>query len=289
MLKKCPNPDCDYHKRTCAGWYVKIGYYKPKNTQQKTPRYRCKGCGKTFSTHTDKPAAKQKKPDINQLLFELLVSGVSLRRASQILNVQYNTVVLHFNYLAYLIKKRHRAHLKSIQTSYVQVDELETFLHAKAKALSVPMVVRVKTGEIFGFAVARMPSKGLLAELGREKYGWTVDERSKKFQSMLVDIKGSLKSGVVFKCDKNTNYPKWIGNQIVSAVVEQSLSIKGKGKKKDGDKEYDELFAINNTFARMRHDMNRLARKTWSTTKAIHGLENHIWLYVAWNNKYSVK
>jgi transposase-like protein len=81
VLKKCPNPDCNYHKRTSAGWYVKIGYYKPKTTQQKTPRYRCKGCGKIFSTHTDHPANKQKKPDINQLLFQLLVSSVSLRRA----------------------------------------------------------------------------------------------------------------------------------------------------------------------------------------------------------------
>lgn len=35
--------------------------------------------------------------------------------------------------------------------------------------------------------------------------------------------------------------------------------------------------------------MNRLARKTWSTTKAIHGLENHVWLYIAWNNNYKIK
>ena len=104
----CPNKDCSNHSGTPKDWYVKIGYYKPKNTNQKTPRYKCKSCGKSFLTHTNKSTAWQK-------------------------------------------------------------------------------------------------------------------------------------------------------------------------------------FAINNTFAKMRHDMNRLARKTWSTTKAIHGLENHIWLYVAWINKYKVK
>jgi hypothetical protein len=79
-----------------------------------------------------------------------------------------------------------------------------------------------------------------------------------------------------------------ITNQVPNAKLEQITADKKKSTR-DGDKEFDPLFSINNTFARMRHDMNRLARKTWSTTKAIHGLENHIWLYIAWNNKYKIK
>jgi hypothetical protein len=85
-----------------------------------------------------------------------------------------------------------------------------------------------------------------------------------------------------------TNYSKWITAVVPHAKLER---VKGKTKKQPAGtpKDYDELFAINNTFARMRHDMNRLARKTWSTSKAIHGLEKHLWLYVAWNNKYPLK
>ncbi len=159
--------------------------------------------------------------------------------------------------------------------------------HARPKALSVPMVVRVKTGEILGFNVARMPAKGLLADIGKSLYQWTVDERSAKFQSMLRDLAGSLKPNVTFKCDSNTSYPKWIHNIVPNAGIEQILA--GKKKPKSEAKAFDELFSINNTFARMRHDMNRLARKTWSTTKSIRGLEAHIWLYVAWNNGYSIR
>ncbi|HVI39468.1 MAG TPA: hypothetical protein VM577_02315 [Anaerovoracaceae bacterium] len=287
-MKQCPNQHCYNHGEPPSNWYVKIGYYKPKNTQQKTPRYRCKACGKSFSTHTGNPTSSQKKPEINQLLFKLLVSGVSLRRASQILGVKYDTTVRHFNYLAEQTKIQHKAYLQKIKTSFVQVDELETFIHARAKALSVPMVVRVKTGEILGFSVAKMPSKGKLAELGRKKYNWVVDERSVKFQSMLIDIKSSLNENITFKCDKNVSYPKWINNIVPHAKIDLAEPAKNV-QKRDSEKEYDELFAINNTFARMRHDMNRLARKTWSTTKAIHGLENHIWLYIAWNNKYKIK
>ncbi len=287
-MKNCPNTTCQNHTGTPKNWYVKNGYYKPKSTNQKTPRYQCKTCKKNFSTHTDLPSANQKKPKINQELFKLLVSGVSLRRASKILEVEYNTVVAHFNYLAEQVKKAHYKHLKTIQTTFVQVDEMETYLHARAKPLSVPLVVRVKTGEILGFSVAKMPARGTLAQIGVQKYQWYDDERSKKFQAMLVSIKHCFDKNITFKCDNHTSYNKWITNQVPNAKLEQITAGKKKSKR-DGDKEFDPLFSINNTFARMRHDMNRLARKTWSTTKAIHGLENHIWLYIAWNNKYKIK
>ena len=114
---------------------------------------------------------------------------MSLRRASQILGVEYNTVVARFNYLADVVRIEHNKHLKTIQTTFVQVDEMETYLHARAKPLSVPLVVRVKTGEILGFSVAKMPARGTLAQLGLQKYNWYDDERSKKFQAMLVSIK----------------------------------------------------------------------------------------------------
>jgi hypothetical protein len=260
---------------------VKIGYYTSKTASHKIPRYRCKACGKSFSTRTAKPTVHQKKPHLNRDLFMLLVSGVSLRRASQILNVRYDTVLYHFDYLAKQAQKAHTEHLKSLQTSYVMVDELETYIHTKAKCVSVPMVVRIKTGEILGFAVAKMKSKGKLAAIGKSKYNWTTNERSRKFQSMLKKIRPNLKSNITIKSDSFPSYPSWISKVLPHATLEQVLS--GKNQPKGS---FDELFSINNTFARMRHDMNRLGRKTWSTTKEISGLEKHLWLYVAWNNKY---
>jgi hypothetical protein len=151
MVKSCPNSKCSNHTAVeGTGWFVKIGYYKPKTTNKKTPRYKCKACGKSFSTRTFTATFNQKKPEINQMLFKMLVSGVSLRRASIILNVKYDTVVRHFNFLAEQAKERHWTHLKTVQTGFVQVDELETYIHSKVKCLSVPMAVRVKTGEILG-------------------------------------------------------------------------------------------------------------------------------------------
>ena len=68
-MNSCPNELCDNNLKPVAKWFVKIGYYKPKTTNQKTLRYKCKSCGKSFSNRTNKINVNQKKPEINQLLF----------------------------------------------------------------------------------------------------------------------------------------------------------------------------------------------------------------------------
>lgn len=284
--KNCPNSNCMNHNNPVSDWFKKNGSYKSKRTS--LTRYQCKACKKSFSNSSEKSTYKQHKPEINIELFKLLVSGVSLRRCSTILDVSYATVMSKFEYLAEQAKVAHQKHIKTIQTSCVQVDELETFIQSKAKPLSVAMAVRVKTGEILGFKIAKMPAKGLLAEIGVKKYNWTVDERAIKFQSLILDITQTLRTDIVFKSDSHPSYEKWIKNQVAYAKFEKVVSGK-KPTSRGKDKEFDPLFTINNTFARMRHDMNRLGRKTWSTTKSISGLEQHIWLYISWNNKYEIK
>jgi len=221
--KTCPNSECINHLKPLKEWFKKNGTFKKEN--RKIPRYICKSCGLSFSTSTLKPTYQQHKPEINEELFKLLVSGVSLRRSSQILEVEYNTILLHFDYLAGQAKKQHFKHLKTIHSSYVQVDEMETFLHAKAKALSVALIVMCNTGEILGFKVARMPSKGLLASLGQSKYQWTTDERATKFQSLLMDLKPCLTSNILFKSDMSGSYHKWIKNILPTAQIEQVVGI----------------------------------------------------------------
>lgn len=284
--ESCPSTTCSNHNPIGNDWYKKSGYYKPKHNHQPVPRYQCKGCGKTFSTSTTKYTYQQKKPSINKELFKLLVSGVSLRRCANILEVSYDTIMKRFESLAEQAKELHFEHLKTINTSFVMVDELETYLETKIKPLSVAVAIRIKTGEVLGFSVAKIPSKGRLATIGRIKYSWTLDERSVKFQSMLSTISHSIHPNATFKSDGQKSYPTWITNIIPKAQLQQVIVQKAvRGQPKP----FDDLFAINNLFAKMRNDMARLGRKSWVTTKTIEGLERHLWLYTAWINGYKLK
>lgn len=282
----CPNEECPCHDHPQGGFHIKKGYYRTAHNGQKVPRYRCRHCGRYFSPNSFKSTAGQHRPELNDLLHKLLVSGVSMRRAALIADCSKRTVDRKLKWLAERARTAHAAALADPDnhTSYIQVDELETYMHTQCKPLSVPMAVRVKTGFILSFGVARMPAKGPLAAMGKSAYQWTVDDRPFAFNRMLADLTPAVKASVEFKCDGNRNYPRWIRARHPNAGI---TKVKGnKGKTYGGRKPFDPLFAINNTFAKLRNDLARLGRKSWTTTKSIGGLTNHLWLYVAWNNGY---
>jgi hypothetical protein len=48
----------------------------------------------------------------------------------------------------------------------------------------------------------------------------------------------------------------------------------------------DALFALNHTASKLRHDLARLLRKVWVTTKKASRLQDHLDLYTTYHNGY---
>lgn len=295
-----PNEACVNHTNPPVSFYRKRGYRKPKHNHQPVPIYQCKSCDRYFSATQAKPIRRQHRPDLNQRIFEFAVSGASMRRITTVLGCSKRTVQRKVVHLAKQAKLAHSQHLATIKTAYVMMDELETFIHARYKQVSVPVVVRVKTGEILAFAVCRTPSTMKLGGAGTDPLppggtAWVANDRPKLVPAVLKSAKPCLKDVATIATDGDASYPGWIKkalpgvrHQIHHSPKETSL---GRAKKKaNGEpREYDPLFSINVLHAKMRNDLARLGRKTWTTTKSIKGLENHLWLYVAWTNGYGLK
>lgn len=100
---------------------------------------------------------------------------------------------------------------------------------------------------------------------------------------MLTTLKSVLAPGATLATDAHSSYKKWVQAALPGVVLQQTKAIVSKVD------DYDPLFAINVAFAKLRKDLARLGRKTWTTTKTIKGLEDHLWLWVAWTNKYDVR
>jgi len=65
--KTCPNTECG----ATGKFFIKKGYFKTKWNAQPVSRYRCKKCGKFFSSHTLRPTVGQKKPHLNHEIYVL--------------------------------------------------------------------------------------------------------------------------------------------------------------------------------------------------------------------------
>jgi len=274
---RCPNPACVHHLDPPAGFYRKKGYRRAKHNHQPVPRYQCKACGKYFCGTQTLPSQGHHRPELNHQVLALAVSGVSLRRMAMVLGCSRRTIDRKVIHLAQQAQACHAKHLQSLRTAYAMFDELETFIHARWAQVSVPVVVRVKTGEVLAFGVAKLSSS-----MSKGKaMGWNVDTRDQVIPAVLASVAGVLKPEATLATDGSASYPQWIGLALPKVQHKRTLAVKGPV--------YDPLFAINVAFAKMRNDLARLGRKTWTTTKTVEGLENHLWLWVAWTNDYDLK
>lgn len=86
---------------------------------------------------------------------------------------------------------------------------------------------------------------------------------------MLLTLKPCFKETITIKSDGNNSDPKWIRTQIPTVQTKQIFPTDEKIVDEQG-KEFDQLFAINNTFAKISH--------TWSRKS-----------HIAWINKYKIK
>jgi transposase-like protein len=293
MKINCPKLDCRSRvfPSPKKSPIVRNGFFYRKSDSRKIRRYFCKECRTYFSNSTSNPHRYQKKRRIHHLFKQLYTSGVTQRRLARILKVNRKTVVKKIRLFAEI----ERAHQEEfLETTYlkkplalVQFDDLETSEHTKCKPLSVSLAVDPATRKILKFKVSSMPAKGHLARISVLKYGKRSDERPKGWNELMSELRPYVQLEAEWTSDENPHYPAHLKRHHPQA---KHIQVKGGRGAITGQGElkklrFDPLFALNHTCAMLRANMNRLFRKTWSTTKTQRGLIDHLSLYVSYHNQ----
>ena len=275
------------HCPRCGSDLIQSGQFFRTWDQSLIKRYRCKHCGKGCSDSTFHFTYKQKKPWINKPLFEKLTSAISERRSARELTVNQKTVVRRILWMGFTAK-RTLTLLNEVRPplSLLQFDEMETFEHTKCKPLSIPIAVDPLTRWIVAYGVAKMPAKGMLAEISRKKYGPRVDERSFVRGQLFDELSNFVQPTVKIYSDMNPHYKSEVKSHFPDS---EHITYKGRrgcvvgyGELKEGL--FDPLFTLNHTCAMVRDNIKRLARRTWCTTKKPKRLDLYLALYVLRHN-----
>ena len=183
-------------------------------------------------------------------------------------------------------KKFQKINLKNQKCSNIQFDDMETFEHTKCKPLSITLAVEEGTRRVLDFQVSQMPAKGLLTHIARKKYGLRLDKRAQGRKKLMQNLKKLVIPKASIKSDENPHYPNDVKKffpQVKHFTYKgRRGSIVGQGElKKIG---FDPLFSLNHTCAVLRERVNRLKRKTWSTTKKPERLTLHLALAALHHN-----
>ena len=271
-----------------SGRVIKRGYFKLKWNYRRVPRYRCHGCGRHFSASSYRLTYRQKKPYLNRQLFALYGSGLTQRRLAKVLGVTRQTIERKFLFLSRLSRMAHEGELRRRPPpARVHFDEMESFEHTRLKPLSIALAVEESTGHIIDVKVASKPASGKLKWLSRRKYGYRKDERQKARTAVLATL-ARLTAEPVIVTDLHPAYPRLIEKRLPRA---RHLAVKTKKGFKPGYRrrnEHDPLWRLNHTAALFRHDLSRLGRKVWTTTKKPARLQCHLDLYLAYRNRYAL-
>ena len=163
------NPNCS---RCASSRVIKDGHFYRAEDAKSIQRYRCKACGKCFSSSTSTPTYRQKRRRLNRLIEADIASSTAQRRIAIKLGCARNTVARKIAFLAERAREKTEAWLASqAPFNKLQWDELITFEHTRLKPLSVAVMACEKGRSILGFRVAQIPASGPIAQRSREKYG----------------------------------------------------------------------------------------------------------------------
>lgn len=102
-------------------------------------------------------------------------------------------------------------------------------------------------------------------------------------RGVMNDIKAVAKPRITVATDGKAAYAGLIKGAMPHAVHKPYVSrVAVHGAR-------DPLFRLNHTCAKLRADVSRLARRIWSASKRLRGMQDHPDLYIAYNNRHDLR
>ena len=283
---RCPNVACAAHHEPPAGFFTRSGSYVAACHDQPVPRFRCRSCKKSFSRQTFRHSRGDRRPECNVPLLELLVSGVGLRKAAELLRLDVHSVQkkklkigrscswLHANLAPRLPEGR-----------TFLLDEEESYEGASIRPLTVPLLIEQRTWFLVAAtagSIRRLAARGTKRRQRQErderKRGRRLDESNACVERVLGELARRTSGQLTLHTDEKRAY-RTIAQRVLAPRLTH-LTTPGRAPRN----QHNPLFAINVTIAMTRDYCGRLRRRSWLVSKKKERLQNHLHIYIAYRN-----
>lgn len=227
------------------------------------------------------------------MIFQLYTSATTQRRLAKVLGVNLKTIVRKFLFLAQNAELLHLDKLSQNQfdVTHCQFDEMLSFEHTRLKPLSIALAVQKNDSKLIAIEVAQSHYQGRLSSVAFKKYGFRADQSHEARRKVFLTLQSLIKESCTLVTDAKPVYRTDIAQYVPGARLEQ---IKNRGPRlqkllKAKRRNFqDPMFELNLVAAKIRHDLSRMARKVWVTTKRQDRLRKHLMLFLATQNGYPI-
>ena len=140
--RTCPNPNCCFRGQSGKGNIIRHSFYT--TTQGRRRRYRCKQCGRTFSSTYGTPYYRLHKPrSLFDEVVHMCVHGIAIPTMARIKRMAWGTVARWLESAAAYAKRFNAQMLKGLVICELQADEIRTFVGGKKRVIWVLTTLEV--------------------------------------------------------------------------------------------------------------------------------------------------
>ena len=164
---RCPNLDCEHHRAPKGRFFRRMGTFAVRCRTEPVPRFRCLSCRVSFSCQTFRHDCRDRRPHLNEPVFMLLCSGVSLRQVGRLLHLDIHSVQRKKRKMARTCGFLHRNLCPSLPAGRTYVlDEEETYEKASIRPLTMPVLIEKEHWFVVSTAVGSIRR---LARVGSDR------------------------------------------------------------------------------------------------------------------------
>lgn len=283
---RCPNPDCSNHAAPDARHIIRWGYFMARCRDRREPRFRCLECRKTFSRQTFRHDYRDRRPDCNDRLFELLTSGVGLRQAARVLKVSATTAQKKMRKLSRTCELLHKNLSTSLPPNRTYLmDEEESYESASIRPLTVPILMESQAWFIVATdvgSIRRLAPAGTARrrrqELEEKKRGKRADNSRECVGQVLRKLQRRNPGRVQLLTDQKSSYAT-VAREVFGPDVTHATTAGSAPRTM-----HNPLFPINSMIAMSRDGCGRLRRDSWLVSKLAKWLRGQLAIFTVFRN-----
>ena len=283
----CPNPECSQHARPEGRFFLRYGTFVAACHPDPVQRFRCRTCRITFSTQTFRQDYRDRRPGLNQPVFELLASGVGFRQIGRMHRISVSAVQRKAHKIGVQQGFLHEnlSHRLPVGSVFV-LDEEETFETSSIRRVDIAMAVEQESWFIVATATGslrRLAKPGTARrrwqERDEQRHGKRPDESSQCVRSVLAALRRKVGDrAIVLHTDQKASYQR-IAKEVFGDLVRHERTS-GQAPRTP----WNPLFPINSMQAISRDLVGALRRQSWLHAKKASKLPARLAIFVSIKN-----
>jgi transposase-like protein len=282
----CPNSRCTFHCGDTTSWRcVKKGFFASARSGTSTQRYKCRDCGRSFSTRTFRSTYRLRRADLFFRVARGLVSCSGYRQLAAGLGVSHSTIARHAAKLGRQALLAHESfRSKRTLAEPLALDSFVSFVYSQYYPVHFHLTIGRESHFVYGFTESEVRRSGTMTrgqrarrEALEQKLGRPDPKAREKDVAAILEIVGERVDKIDLTTDEDQAYPRAIRRSQLN-VTHATISSRALRTTSNP------LFASNLFDLQVRHAGSNHKRETIGFSKTMRGVIERMWLTIAWKN-----